>query len=45
MQLLKWTIVNRRYFSNESRLSQEEWRTMIRDGVINGKISWQRATS
>ena len=38
MQLLKWSKVNRRYFAAQDGLSQAEWRDLIRQQVINGKI-------
>jgi|AZIJ01.1.fsa_nt_gi hypothetical protein len=38
MQLQKWRTVNRRYFAAGSGPSQDEWRAMIRRGIVNGRI-------
>ena len=38
MQLQKWTIVNRRWFSPESRPTRKQWVEMIRSKQIAGKI-------
>ncbi|SIQ11491.1 hypothetical protein [Marinobacterium stanieri] len=38
MQLQRWRTVNRRYFAPRSGPSENEWKEMIRKGVVNGRI-------
>lgn len=38
MQLQKWSTLNRRFFAPGAGPSQKEWKQMVKDGVVNGRV-------